>query len=167
MKSQDSHSYSLALFLLGMALTSFLITGRSEPADANEKFGPFPVAAVISGEQDKEAIENLIKIQLDALRNRDGEVAFSLAAAVLHKKYDNSEEFMNDMRFSYRPLYNNKSYKFLDQSMTETGALIQKLQVSHTHGEPATAIYRLSRNQEGQWRIESFVLLQQDGGTDI
>ncbi|MFN3826143.1 MAG: DUF4864 domain-containing protein [Micavibrio sp.] len=167
MKSNDSHPYSLALVLLGMALTSFLITGRADTADANEKYGPYPVSAKVVSTPADDDIHDLIKIQLEALRNRDGDVAYALTASSLHKKYDNSQAFMNDMRFSYRPLYNNMSYKFLDQTPMESGGLIQRIQVDHTHGDPAIVIYRLERNPEGEWRIESFSLLEQDNGTDI
>lgn len=160
---------ALPLVLLGLAFTAFVMTGASHADPVKTPlYGPFqPIKTAISSHQDNQDIRQLISDQLDAIRERDAEHAYALTTGALHEKFETPNKFLNDMRFSYRPVYNHESYRFLDQSETETGGLIQRVEVTYTHGDPAIVIYRLKRNADGGWGIDSFSILEDDEGQDI
>lgn len=169
MKNERHTHMALPLSLLGLAFMAFVMTGPSH-ADSgkSEIFGPFqPIKIVLGPQQDNQEIRQLISEQLDAIRDRDAEQAYALTTGVLHDKFDTASKFLSDMRFSYRPVYNHESYRFLDQSETETGGLIQRVEMSYTHGDPAIVIYRLKRTADGMWGIDSFSVLEDDEGQDI
>lgn len=152
-----------AVFAAGMA------TAQADPG--TPVFGPYkPMAKTMVTAQaapDRMTIENLIGDQLDAIRERDADLAFALTTGAFHEKFGSANEFMSDMRFSYRPIYHHKTYRFLDRVETETGGLVQRVEVTYAHGRPATVIYRLQRNPDGAWAISSFAVLGGEDGQDI
>lgn len=168
MKTEGSGHYGLALTLLGMALTAFILTGRSEAADNAGPYGPFiPVPVSHTSTDDNQRVQELITRQLTAIQKRAGDEAYALTTGNLHQKYPTANQFMSMMRFSCRPVYNHSSYKFLDQARTNDGGVIQRLEVRHKNGDPTTVIYRLQRTTEGNWGIDSFSILDNDEGQDI
>lgn len=168
MKEDSRGHYGLALTLLAMALAAFILTGKSEAADNNGAYGPFiPVKITTAGVEDNQRIQELITRQLSAIKKRQGDEAYALTTGALHQKYETANQFMSMMRFSCRPVYNHVSYEFLDQARTDDGGVIQRLEVKHSNGDPATVIYRLRRTPEGNWGIDSFSILDNDAGQDI
>lgn len=152
------------------ATIAFLIVGAgSVQADSGKPvYGPYqPAAKAAVASPDRLTVQSLISDQLDAIRERDADLAFALTTGMFHEKFDSATAFMSDMRFSYRPIYNHKTYRFLDQVETETGGLVQRVEVTYAHGAPATVIYRLQRNPDGAWAISSFAVLGGEGGQDI
>ena len=149
----------LAAGLMGVSATTWADSGKA-------LYGPHkPAANTVA--PDKLTIHSLISEQLDAIRERDADLAFALTTGTFHEKFDSATEFMSDMRFSYRPIYNHKTYRFLDQVETETGGLVQRVEVTYARGAPATVIYRLQRNPDGAWAISSFAVLGGEEGQDI
>ncbi len=154
----------LCMAILGLAVSA----GVAHANSGKEAYGPYrPAAKMASAAPDKLTIQSLISDQLDAIRERDADLAFALTTGTFHEKFDSANEFMSDMRFSYRPIYNHKTYRFLDQIETETGGLVQRVEVTYARGEPATVIYRLQRNPDGAWAISSFTVLAGEDGQDI
>lgn len=161
---------ALPFGLLALALLAFIMTGPSHAETGKTQvYGPFlPVKALITAtKSDKVTIQKLISDQLDAIRERDADLAYALTTGALHRKYETAGQFLSEMRFSYRPVYNHESYRFLDQTETETGSLIQRVEVSYTHGDPTVVIYRLQRTPEGDWGIDSFTVLDFEEGQPI
>ncbi len=162
----------IRMALCGALLTGFWAASTIPAHAAKEIYGPYQpaeklVAVKAEAKPDKLAIQSLISDQLDAIRERDADLAFALTTGTFHEKFDSANEFMSDMRFSYRPIYNHKTYRFLDQIETETGGLVQRVEVTYTRGAPATVIYRLQRNPDGAWAISSFTVLGGEDGQDI
>ncbi|QQG36612.1 MAG: DUF4864 domain-containing protein [Micavibrio aeruginosavorus] len=167
MKSDSDGHYGLALSLLGMALAAFILTRPSQAADNQADYGPFLVVKHNALEvSDKERIQSLIIRQLAAIKERQSDEAYALTTGALHQKYETANQFMSMMRFSRRPIYNHVSYKFLDQAQVQDGTVIQRLEIRHTHGAPATAIFRLQRTPDGEWGIDSLSILEDDEGQE-
>lgn len=179
MRDKHTGSFGFSVSLLAMAGLAFFATGHVQHAGAAEKIynmPPTPVSqklpperrsAPVSG-QDMAIIHTLIESQMDAIKKRDAEAAYALTTGTFHKKYDTAGEFLTGMRFHFRPLYNHESFRFLDQSETQTGALIQRLEVDYSHGTtPTVVIYRLQRDDAGEWRIDSFSIVDTDEGQPI
>lgn len=165
--NNDGH-YGLALTLLGLALAAFILTGPSQAADDQGTYGPFiPVQHSYTDASDTMKVHSLITRQLAAIKERQGDEAYALTTGALHQKYETAGQFMSMMRFSYRPVYNHISYEFLDQTHAEDGTVIQRMEIKHTHGDPATVIYRLQRTPAGDWAIDSLSLLENDEGQEI
>ncbi len=177
----DRHGHmGIPLVLLCLACAAFAMTGKAPYAGAtrdqeqNQQYGPFLQAKIISIStparkpvNDSETIKDLITQQLDAISARDADLAYALMTGTFHKKFDTAGKFLSEMRFSYRPVYNHESFRFLDQTETETGGLIQRVEVSYTHGDPVIVIYKLQRDPEGDWGIDSFTILDTEDGQPI
>lgn len=143
-------------------------SGLAQADPGKDTFGPYrPAIRVIAATPDKSTVQSLISDQLDAIRARDADLAFALTTGVAHEKFDNAREFMSDIRFSYRPLYNHKTYRFLEQTDASAGGLVQRVEVTYARGKPATVVYRLQRNPDGAWAIGSFTVLTNEDGQDI
>lgn len=167
---EKKHAQELfALTLLGAAFTALVLTSPSHAeTDRNSVYGPVQPVAVIQEPRPAPAlIHELIREQLTAIRARDAEQAFALTTGALHEKYDTAGKFLSEMRFMYRPVYNHESYRFLEQVETDTGGLIQRVEVEYPHGDPTVVIYRLKRTADGEWAIDSFSLVEDDEGQDI
>jgi len=179
MRDKHTGSFGFSASLLALAGLAFMMTGHTQHAGAADQvynMPPTPVSQKIAPErsgmiasgQDTAAIQALIKSQLEAIKKRDAETAYALTTGAFHKKYDTAGEFLTGMRFHFRPLYNHESFRFLDQSETQTGALIQRLEVEYSHGmAPTVVIYRLQRDDEGEWRVDSFSIVDTDEGQPI
>ena len=162
----------MRMALYGAVLAGFWAASAPQVQAGTEAYGPYlPVGQsaekMATAKPDRLTIQSLISDQLDAIRERDADLAFALTTGMVHEKFDSATEFMSDMRFSYRPIYNHKTYRFLDQVETETGGLVQRVEVTYARGEPATVIYRLQRNPDGAWAISSFAVLGGEDGQDI
>ncbi|HEY0902112.1 MAG TPA: DUF4864 domain-containing protein [Micavibrio sp.] len=143
---------TVALLLLGMTLM----------------LGGFAFATAAQAENaEKAVIQQLISGQLDAIRERDADMAYALTTGSVHEKFTNAREFMTAVRFSHRALYDHQSFRFLDQTKTTDGGLLQRVEVSYAHGAPSLVIYRLERNPEGAWAISSFTVLDSTEGQDV
>lgn len=106
--------------------------------------------------------QTMIKDQLTAIKARNADLAFSYLSDHMHENYDTAKEYLSEMRFEYRPIYNYESFEFLD-SHTSGESLVQKVSFvdSYTKDE-FTAIYRLVKSEDGHWKIDSFAVLEQD-----
>ena len=102
--------------------------------------------------------QNTIVRQLKALRARDAGQAFSLTTPTFHEKFKSPGKFITRMRFEYRPLYNNAEHTFLEHRATDEGVM-QNVEIKDSYGEKATVIFRLKQQEDGQWLIDSFTVL--------
>lgn len=107
-------------------------------------------------------IRTTIQKQLTAISSRNAELAFSMISEKMHKKYSTPQEFLGKIRFEYRPIYNYETFEFLDHHDLN-GDLLQKVSITDRYGEEAIALYRLKKNTQGSWLIDSFSILYNDG----
>ena len=150
-----------------LILCLFLALTMAVPARADDAAQPpvtniaAPATAATSTTDDP--VQALITQQLNAIRARDADQAFAHTTSTFHDHYNTAQNFLSHMRFEYRPLYNHKTFSFLDRHEIQGGGVLQKVTVEDNYGTgPVTVIFRLQQQEDGQWLIDSFTLLNAD-----
>ena len=166
----------LLLAMLGLAIALMPFIAKAEEKLAVSAI-PVPPAAIetpapqAAPETDKEAdlvapdagaahnsAQDVIKAQLAAIRDRDADAAYSFMTHDFHEENSDALTFMATMRFDNRAIYNHKEFTFLDKQGTGP-VTIQKVRMNDHYGDPVTVIYRLERQEDGSWLIDSFTTL--------
>ncbi len=119
--------------------------------------GPAAAQAVSPG--DAAAIRGVIADQIQAFRRDDGTAAFSFATPELRQLFATPGNFMDMVRRGYRPVYRPRQYVF-EAPHVENGKIVQPVDVIGPDGRPATAIYTMEREPDGQWRIAACRLVE-------
>lgn len=148
-----------------LAAVCILLTIVAISAQAEEQPPqPEPVLSEVATRATDPA-RDLISRQLDAIRARNADLAWSMTTEDVHRKYDTPRDYLAHLRFKLRPIYNHADYKFIGPSGSESN-MIQKLEMNDRSGEPVTVIYRLER-ENGNWLIDSFAILPHDDAEPI
>jgi hypothetical protein len=117
--------------------------------------------------QAADPVRDLITRQMDAIRDRNAEQAFSYTTAGFHEHYGSAQSFLSRMRFEQRPLYNHKEYIFLDRHKIAGGGVLQKVKVQGVYdGEPVIVIFRLEPQPDGTWLIDSYSVFGNEADED-
>lgn len=147
-------------FLFLITLTVFFIMMTALPIKAAEL--TTQDQTISSEELSLTHIQTTIQKQLKAISSRNAELAFSMISEKMHRKFSTPQEFLGKIRFEYRPIYNYETFEFLDHHDLN-GDLLQKVSITDRYGEEAIALYRLKKDTQGSWLIDSFSLLYTDG----
>ena len=107
-----------------------------------------------------EFARDLIMRQITAIKDRDAENAMQTTTKRFQnqKKIADSKEFLNKMRFNFRPVYFHKSFEFTNNKRIGKN-IIQKVDFTSKDGDTITAIYRLTQSDAGLWLIDSLALM--------
>ncbi len=126
---------------------------------------PLPPGDIITPDEaaaaDPRTVQEVIKAQLAAIRARDADLAYSFMSHDFHEENHDALTFLSDMRFTQRGIYNHDEYTFLDSQSTDDINL-QKVRMNDHYGKPVTVIYRMERQDDGSWLIDSFTILKID-----
>ena len=151
--------------ILGLSFVCILLTLVAISAQAaDDETLPQPTVTQVSVRAPDPA-HDLIRKELDAISARDSELAWSLTTDRYQEKFDSDKEFLSHLRFRERPIYNHGSFKFLDQHGGQNN-LIQKVEMEDIYGDPVTVIYRLEKQDDGRWLIDSFAILNSASESD-
>lgn len=161
------------LRLAALALCLCITAGSPGPARADDAMPPQPGATQTAATGTNSApppgvdsAHQVIDRLMAALRDRRAEDAFALTSPDIRTKYEDAEDFLGSVRFEYRPLYNNLAYDFLDSTPLDD-ALIQRVSLKKRDGGNVTVIYRLERQPDGEWLVDSFSILDFDDAQPI
>ena len=105
---------------------------------------------------DERTVETLIREQIAAFGNDDGERAFSYAAPDIQKRFGDPVSFMAMVRKSYAAVYRPKSLHFLQPSWPagrQEGVVLQAVELTDSSGGFWVATYQVERQDSGDWRI--------------
>ncbi len=106
---------------------------------------------------DRAAIREVIRSQVDAFRRDDGESAFALASPAIRRMFGTAEIFMDMVRQGYQPVYRPRRFEFED--IVELGGQpAQRVGVVGPDGRPVIAVYPMRRLPDGTWRIDGCFL---------
>ena len=150
------------LFLLAFSAV-FLSVATLMPLEtrAEEKNNPYEMGAQKASipPETMNNAQDIIKKQLAAISARDAETAFDFMAPPAHEDFETAGAFLSDIRFEYGAIYNHMDIKFL--SHFENGATtIQKVALTDRYSEDSvTVVYKLKQQENGQWLIDSFTVL--------
>jgi len=148
MTLKDSQLKALSLFT-----AFFLIAGMPQAlADQSGKLTEASAAKT-------DIIHSVVEKQLKAFRDRDAATAFTHISEGMHSEYKDARQFLNYIRYQYHPLYDHVSYRFLDR-MDLGDKLIQKVELTDPEGVPVIVMLRLVKEEEHDWVIDGFMLLE-------
>ncbi len=151
------HLHMGALMIV-IAFLYFCVFGRVQAAEQTNG----AVVTVVAAAASIDPIHQAIREQLQAFKDRDAVKAFAVTSATLKSKYADSAKFLRMARFTYKALYDHRSYQFLKR--TGSGEVqFQPIEVMGPDGLPAVALFRMVRDgQAGHWLIDQVIVLDED-----
>ncbi len=104
---------------------------------------------------DAEAVSRgLIEDQIKAFLHDDAEAAYSFAAPGIKALYPDKNVFFAMVKKSYEPVYHPGNYAFGRSKSVGDGATIyQEVLISGRDGKDWAAIYQVSRQPDGSYKI--------------
>lgn len=99
-----------------------------------------------------DAIEGIIRQQVDAFRRDDSITAFSFADQTIQQMFGNPNRFMGMVRSGYPMIYRAVSLEFGPLDYKGPDRALQPIGVADAQGKVWVAIYSMIR-RGGQWRI--------------
>jgi len=111
-----------------------------------------PLAGAQANEADRQAIQSVIRAQLEAFQRDDGNTAFSFAAPIIQQKFGDSGRFLTMVKRGYDPVYRPTATEFREIEL-EDGWGHQKVLFVDREGVAWMAHYSMERQADGRWRI--------------
>ena len=149
----------IAALCLFLALPALAIGGSaSRPA------GLVLVASEQLSQADREAVQEIIRQQLEAFRADDAATAFGFASPGIQGMFGSSDNFMNMVRQSYPQVYRSREAEFRDV-VDLNGRPTQRVLLVGPDGKPVIALYPMERQPDGSWRIDGCMLGKSDDMT--
>ena len=102
---------------------------------------------------DGTAIGRVIAAQIEAFRHDDADAAFAFATPGIQEKFGDSARFLEAVKQAYPQVYRPRSFKLLDRG-SEGGHVTQRVEIVGPDGRLVTAVYDMSRQADGSWRID-------------
>lgn len=130
-------------------LVMAMMLGLLRPACAQEAV-PSP---------DRDAVQSVIRQQIDAFQHGDGVRAFGFAAPGIQRQFGTADHFMAVVRDAYQPVYAPRSVDFTTATAAD-GAVMQSVELIGPDGLAYTAVYTMEHEPDGSWRIAACVLLE-------
>lgn len=107
---------------------------------------------------DSTAIQFVIEQQLQAFQNDNAQEAFSFATPEIQAQFQTPENFIRMVKTGYSPVYRPRSVLFEDVT-TIQGKITQLVLLLGPDGVPVRALYLMSKQPEGVWRINGCFLV--------
>ena len=101
---------------------------------------------------DSAEIGRVITAQIEAFRHDDGDAAFAFATPGIQQKFGDSAHFLQAVKQAYPQVYRPRSFKFVGEG-AEDGMVTQRVEIVGPDGRLVTAIYDMSHEPDGNWRI--------------
>jgi hypothetical protein len=151
--------FVMALSVICIMLTLVAISAQAEDKSMQQaKPVSIDIPAPGLGTQPLNPVEDLISRHIGAIKNREADLAWSMTTEKFHDKYHSAKGYLSHLRLKKRPIYNHDGFSFTEQTQTK-GSVIQKIELEDPYGDPVTAIFRVEKQSDGQWLIDSFALL--------
>jgi hypothetical protein len=96
----------------------------------------------------------LIEEQIKAFLHDDADTAYSFAAPGIKALYPDKNVFFAMVKKSYEPVYHPGNYAFgRSKSLSDGATIYQEVLISSRDGKDWTAIYQVSRQPDGSYKI--------------
>jgi len=112
---------------------------------------------------DRTAVRATIEGQLEAFRAGDAEAAYGFAAPYVKRMFPTPERFIRMVQRGYAPVYEGNAPAFLRSEDVGDGTFAQEVGFTDSAGQSWTALYTLTRQSDGSWRISGCYLRKADG----
>jgi Domain of unknown function (DUF4864) len=115
---------------------------------------------------ERDAMQQVVEGQLNALAADDGSAAYGFAAPFVHKVFPTVDVFMAMVKGGYRPVYRNSDRKFGEVSPDPLGRPAVHVTLTAEDGKHWEAVYSMEQQKDGSWKIAGCTL-QAVAGTDV
>ncbi|GIL01575.1 MAG: hypothetical protein BroJett030_14740 [Alphaproteobacteria bacterium] len=111
-----------------------------------------PAMAQNIAEADARAVQSVIDSQIGAFRAGDDQKAYSFAAPGIKAVFPTVERFMAMVKGGYQPVYDPQSYRF-GRNLLVGDQVHQEVIITDRQGKLWQAVYTLSQQKDGSWKI--------------
>ena len=102
-------------------------------------------------------VDQVIKEQLEAIRERNDRVAYELNTQEIKDAFEDPQSFMRMVRRQKSPLYEHVSYEIL--SPVREGSKFHKVRLLDKYGHDAMAMFKMKQSADGAWKTEDIIVL--------
>ena len=123
-------------------------------------FGVFTLSfrpAISQNKQDKDNIQTIIRLQIEAMRKDDWEEAFKYASLDIRRSFGNAKTFQNMVLAKYRIVYQPRLISFKQVKLIK-GTPVQEVYLIDYKGKSAMAMYFMRQEKNRDWRINGVQL---------
>lgn len=110
--------------------------------------------------------QSIIQRQIQAFLDDDAETAYSFASPQIRGKFPDKDIFFDMVKRGYTPVYRPGNFAF-GRSKVDGGAVVQEVLISGPDGKDWTALYFLTQQPDGSYKINGVQMLQQAPGPEI
>lgn len=104
--------------------------------------------------------QNLIEQQIEAFLHDDAATAYTFAAPGIKALFPDKDSFFSMVKKSYQPVYHPGNYAFGKSRAIGGGAVVyQEVLITGTDGKDWTAIYQITRQPDGSYKINGVQIL--------
>lgn len=110
----------------------------------------------------RRSVITVIKGQIEAFRQDDGNKAFSYASPDVQEQYGTADVYLQEFATAYKAVYRPKSVTFLNLA-TSGGRLVQRVLLLGPDGKAVVALFPMVQMEDGSWRVDGCVLVPVKG----
>ncbi|SCB40989.1 DUF4864 domain-containing protein [Rhizobium multihospitium] len=104
--------------------------------------------------------QSLIEQQIEAFLHDDAATAYSFAAPGIKALFPDKDSFFAMVKRSYQPVYHPGNYAFGKSRAIDNGAVVyQEVLITGTDDKDWTAIYQITRQPDGSYKINGVQIL--------
>ena len=141
------------LLLALLTILSPLHSHASEQNDSNTHM-------VNAANATPSVIDNIIKGQLEAIRERNDRAAFEFNGKNIKDNFEDPQSYMRMLRREKQSLYNHVSFQFLNPGQND--APFHKVKLMDKYGNSAIAMFKMEKDEGGEWKTKDIIILQLD-----
>ncbi len=140
-----------------LALLLMNIPAKAEDAVASSAdIAPYVEAAAPALDQ----ADVVIKDQLEAIRKRNDRIAYELNSKGIQEEFHDPQAYMRMIRREKPSLYEHVSYEILGAKTPNSK--FHKVRLTDKYGHNAMAMFKMEKNDLGDWKIKDIIVLQYD-----
>ncbi|MBA8899569.1 DUF4864 domain-containing protein [Phyllobacterium sp. P30BS-XVII] len=135
----------------------------------------FPIAVIVSlvlvatpaaADEPLDTGQSIIKKQITAFLSDDATTAYSFASPGIQGKFINKDVFFDMVKRAYQPVYRPGNFAFGRNKVSDS-EIMQEVVISGPDGKDWTALYQLTKQPDGSWKINAVRMMQAAPGPEI
>jgi hypothetical protein len=108
----------------------------------------------VRAEDPLQATQATIQKQIQAFLHDDADAAYSFAAPGIKALFPDKEAFFAMVKKSYEPVYHPGNYAFgRSKSIDDSATIYQEVLITGSDGKDWSAIYQVTRQPDGSYKI--------------
>ena len=128
----------------------------------------FAVVPVAYAEDPVQTAQSLIEQQIEAFLHDDAATAYTFAAPGIKALFPDKDSFFSMVKKSYQPVYHPGNYAFGKSRAIDNGAIVyQEVLITGTDDRDWTAIYQITRQPDGSYKINGVQILAKTASEGI